>query len=69
VVHEKQEVIQLQISDSNSFSVNTSAMNSSLELSYDTVIRLTVRDTRTEITNAAAGENIANTINALQRLC
>jgi transposase-like protein len=69
VVHEKQEVIQLQISDSNSISANTSAMNSSLELSNDTVIRLTVHDIRIEITNAATGETIANTITALQKLC
>jgi hypothetical protein len=68
VVRGKQEVVQIQFSDSDSFPVNTPALNNPLEIS-DTVIRLTVHGIRIEITNAAAGEIITNTITALQRLC
>lgn len=68
VVRGKQEVVQIQFSDSDSFPVNTPALNNPLEIS-DTVIRMTVHGIRIEITNAAAGETIANTITALQRLC
>jgi len=69
VVHGKQEVVQIQVSDPDSFHVHTSALNNSLEFAGDTVIRLTVHGIRIEITNAAAGETISNTITALQRLC
>jgi len=69
VVSGKQEVVQLRISDSDSFPVSTPVGNHSLEFAGDTVIRLTVHDIRIEITNAAASETIANTLGALQRLC
>ena len=69
VVHGKQEVVQLLISDSDSLPIHTPALNNSLESAGDTVIRLTVHGIRIEITNAAAGETISNTITALQRLC
>ena len=67
VVHDKQEEVQLRISDP--LPIHTPALNNSLEFTGDTVIRLTVQGFRIEITNAAAGETIANTITALQRLC
>lgn len=69
VVSEKQEVVQLRISDSDSFPVSTPVGNYSLEFAGDTVIRLTMHDIQIEITNAAASETIANTMAALQRLC
>jgi hypothetical protein len=69
MTHGKQEVVQLQISDSDPFPVHTPVLNNSLEFSNDTVIRLTMHDIRIEITNTAAGETIQNTITALQRLC
>ncbi len=69
VVHGKQEVVQLRISDLDSFPIQTPALNNSLEFSSDTAIRLTVHGIRIEITNAAAGETIKNTITALQSLC
>jgi hypothetical protein len=59
----------LRISDSDPLPIHTPALNNSLEFAGDTVIRLTVHGIRIEITNAAAGETIANTITALQRLC
>jgi len=69
VFHGKQEVVQIRFSDSDSLPVNTPALNNPLEAAGDTAIRLTVHGIRIEITNAAAGETIANTITALQRLC
>ena len=69
VVHGKQEVVQIQISNADSFPVHTPALNNPLEFSSNTAIRLTIHGFRIEITNAAAGETIANTITALQRLC
>ena len=69
MVHGKQEIVQLRISDSNSLPIHTPALDNSLEFAGDTVIRLTVHGIRIEITNAAVGETIANTITALQRLC
>lgn len=69
VVHDKQEVVQLRILDSDPLFIHTPALNNSLEFAGDTVLRLTVHGIRIEITNAAAGETIANTITALQRLC
>lgn len=69
VVHDKQEVVQLRISDSDPLPIHTPSLKNSLEFTGDTVIRLTVHGIRIEITNAAAGETIANTITALQRLC
>ena len=69
MVHGKQEVIQLQFSDSDSFPVPPTVLSNSLDTSNDTAIRLTVHGIRIEITNAAAGETITNTITALQRLC
>lgn len=68
VVRGKQEVVQIQFLDSDPFPVDTPTLNNPLEIS-DTVIRLTVHGIRIEITNAAAGETITNTITALQRLC
>jgi hypothetical protein len=65
-IHGKQEVVQLQISDSE---FHTPIPDNSSELNNGTVIRLTIQGIRIEITNAAAGETIANTITALQRLC
>ncbi len=59
VVHEKQEVVQLRISDLDSVPVQTPALNNSLGFSDDTAIRLIVHGIRIEITNAAAGEAIA----------
>ncbi len=69
MVQGKQEVVQLRISDSDPSPIHTPALNNSLEFAGDTVIRLTVHGIRIEITNAAAGETIANTITALQILC
>ena len=69
VVHDKQEVVQLRISDLDPLPIHTPALSNSLEFAGDTVIRLTVHGIRIEITNTAAGETIANTITALQRLC
>ncbi len=69
VVHGKQEVVQLRISDSDSFPVHTPALNNSLEFAGDTAIRLIIHGIQVEITNTAAGDTIANTITALQKLC
>lgn len=66
VIHGKQEVVQLQISDSE---FHTPVLDNSSEFNNGTVIRLTIQGIQIEITNAAAGETITNTITALQRLC
>ncbi|HCA70802.1 MAG TPA: IS66 family insertion sequence hypothetical protein [Lachnospiraceae bacterium] len=69
MVHGKQEVVQLQISDPDTFPVHPTLLSKSLVPSNDTAIRLTIHGIRIEITNAAAGETITNTFTALQRLC
>ncbi len=68
VVRGRQEVVQIQFSDSDSIPVNAPALNNPLEIP-DTVIRLTIHGIRIEITNSAACETITNTFTALQRLC
>lgn len=68
VIHGKQEVVQIQFSDLECFAANPPTLGNSMELSNDTAIRLTFHGFQIEITNAAAGETIANTITALQRL-
>ncbi len=69
VVHGKQEVIQLQISETDSFPAHSPVPNKSLGFSNDIAIRLSIHGALMEITNSAAGETITNTITALQRLC
>ena len=66
LLSQKQEVVPLAFEEP--IVLPQTKQLSSLEPS-ETAIRITVHGFQIEITNAAAGETIFNTLSALQRLC